>query len=98
MKQRVATFDGRVLEEDRAGLAGDQLLHLEDNDIPNGWQLHYFADYSPALTRSLLGAGLFTILAILALSFPTFRYGRLIGAALRQPQARGAPFAEAHVR
>ncbi len=98
MNEPLTTLDWRVLDEDRAVLAGDQLLHLEAKDIPNGWQLHYFADYSPALTRSLLGAGLFTILAILALSFTQFRYGRRIGAALRRSEAEEAQLRQANER
>ena len=98
MDQPLTTLNWRTLEDDRAVLGGDQLLHLTATDIPNGWQLHYFADYTPALTRSLLGAGLFTILATLGLSFTQFRYGRRIGAALRRSEAEEAQLRLANER
>ena len=98
MDAPLKTLDWRNLDEERAVLESEQLLHLTATDIPNGWQLHYFADYSPALTRALLGAGLFTILATLALSFTQFRYGRRIGAALRVSESDAAELRQANER
>lgn len=82
----------------RAVLNGADRIYLSTSDLPHHWQLHYFADHAPALTRSWLLTGLFTIIASTVLILGQFRQTRRIGAALRRAEAEEAQLRVANER
>jgi len=64
-------FSGQALEpldwepgsDGRSKIGGQEVIHLTGDDLPHGWQLHYFASVDPVTTRSWLASVLALVLA-----------------------------------
>lgn len=82
----------------RAVIDGTERIHLTAPIAPHGWVLHYFADDSAAVTRSLLSTGLVMILTGAGFLVAQVRRTRRIGAALRRSEAEEAQLREANER
>lgn len=97
-------FPGQALEpldwvqqpDARAVIAGDVKLHLVANDLPRGWQLHYFASDDRAVARSWLATAAVVFLAsALVIVFQVQRAQR-IGRALRRAEQEEAQLRESN--
>lgn len=99
-------FGGQALEpllwqslgHQRAVIDGDSRIHLTSTALPHDWQLHYFADDTPAVSRSWLATGLVMILAAVVFIYSQFRRTQHIGAALRRSEAEEVQLRRANER
>jgi two-component system C4-dicarboxylate transport sensor histidine kinase DctB len=96
--QALTAMDWQPAANGRAVIGGAERLHLTGAMAPHGWDLHYFADDSAAVTRSWLLAGIVTTLAGGGLLASQVRRTRRIGAALRRSEAEEAQLREANER
>ncbi|WP_299350966.1 ATP-binding protein [uncultured Shimia sp.] len=78
----------------RATIAGDERLHLIADDLPNDWQLHYFAADDRAITQSWLAtAGVVLVAGSLLIVFQVQR-ARRISRRLQRSQREEAQLRE----
>lgn len=61
--QPLDPLDWREGAGDSAVIAGMEVIHLASDDLPHGWQLHYFASTDPVTTRSWLATVLAVVIA-----------------------------------
>lgn len=61
--QPLDPLDWREGQGDSAIIAGMEVIHLATDDLPHGWQLHYFASTDPVTTRSWLATVLAVVIA-----------------------------------
>ncbi len=91
-------FPGQSLEpldwhdgpDNHATIAGDERLHLVANDLPNGWQLHYFANDDRAVARTWLATALIVVLAATLLIAFQIQRARRISRALQRAKQEEA--------
>ena len=77
-RQPLEPLDWQARGETRATIVGDERLHLVAEDLPNGWQLHYFADDDRAVTQSWLAtAGVVLVAGSLLVVFQVQRARRI---------------------
>ncbi|WP_127115475.1 sensor histidine kinase [Shimia sediminis] len=77
-RQPLEPLDWQSRGEMRATIAGDERLHLVADDLPNGWQLHYFASDDRAVTQSWLAtAGVVLLAGSLLIVFQVQRARRI---------------------
>jgi two-component system C4-dicarboxylate transport sensor histidine kinase DctB len=96
--QDLVPLDWQPRDGARAVIDGTERIHLTAPIAPHGWVLHYFADDSAALTRSLLSTGLVMILTGAGFLVAQVRRTRRMGAALRRSEAEEAQLREANER
>ncbi|MFU8834674.1 MAG: sensor histidine kinase [Roseovarius sp.] len=96
--QDLTPLDWRPKAGARAVVDGAERIHLSALVAPHDWVLHYFADDSAAVTRSLLSTGLVMILTGAGFLVAQVRRTRRIGAALRRSEAEEAQLREANER
>ncbi|MFS4581934.1 sensor histidine kinase [Phaeobacter sp. C3_T13_0] len=73
-----------------AQVAGEQLLYLHTNELPNSWSLHFFVPDDVAVTRAWLTTGAFLVFVMVALIAIQLLRVRRIGAALRRSESEEA--------
>ena len=88
--QPLDPWDWEPLSAQRAVIDGDNRIHLTSQSLPHDWQLHYFADDTPAVSRSWLATGLVMILSAAIFIYSQFRRTQRIGEALRRSEAEEA--------
>lgn len=98
-------FSGQALEPldwspgaGRAEIGGQEVIHLVGDDLPHGWQLHYFASVDPVVTRSWLAMVLALVLAGSVGVVVLVRRNALIRAALTRSEAEEAALRQANER
>lgn len=84
--QELAPLDWRQQSDGRAVIAGEQRLHLVADDLPNGWQLHYFASDDRAVARSWLATALVVVLAGALMIVVQVQRARRIDRALKRAE------------
>ncbi len=84
--QELAPLDWRAHAANRAEIAGEQRLHLVADDLPNGWQLHYFASDDRAVARSWLATALVVVLAGALMIVVQVQRARRIDRALKRAE------------
>ncbi|WP_420395915.1 sensor histidine kinase [Nioella sp.] len=94
--QPLDPLDWREGQGDSAVISGMEVIHLATDDLPHGWQLHYFASTDPVTTRSWLATVLAVVIAGgMALVF-LMRRNAQTQAALRALEAEEAELRRAH--
>ncbi|WP_306046151.1 ATP-binding protein [Nioella sp. MMSF_3534] len=94
--QPLDPLDWREGQGDSAVIAGGEVIHLATDDLPHGWQLHYFASTDPVTTRSWLATVLAVVIAGgVALVF-LMRRNAQTQAALRALETEEAELRRAH--
>ncbi|CUH53372.1 sensor histidine kinase [Shimia marina] len=83
---------------DRAEILGEERLHLLAQDLPDGWQLHYFASDEQAVTRSWLATAVVVVLAGILLIVFQVQRARRIGRALRRSEQEEAQLRQANAQ
>ncbi|HKL44877.1 MAG TPA: ATP-binding protein [Roseovarius sp.] len=96
--QPLDPLDWTPLEGARAQIGGVPRIHLIADDLPHGWELHYFASDDRAVARSLLVTAVVPILAALVFIFSQLRRTNRIGAALQRSVAEEAQLRQANER
>lgn len=61
--QDLAPLDWQPLGADAAVIGGMEVIHATADDLPHGWQLHYFASVDPVDTRSWLATVIAVVIA-----------------------------------
>ena len=61
--QDLAPLDWQPLGPDAAQIRGTEVIHVAADDLPHGWQLHYFASVDPVVTRSWLATVIAVVIA-----------------------------------
>ncbi|MBO9472431.1 sensor histidine kinase [Shimia sp. R10_1] len=74
----------------QAEIAGAPRLHLVAQDLPDGWELHYFANNERAVARAWLATAVVVLLAGSALVLFQVQRARRIGRALRRAEREEA--------
>ncbi|SMP12712.1 sensor histidine kinase [Shimia sagamensis] len=74
----------RVKANNRAVIGGDERMHLVADDLPDGWQLHYFADDDRAVARSWLATAAVVFLAGSLMIVFQVQRARRVGRALKR--------------
>lgn len=96
--QSLGTLDWQAQGGGRAVIGGDDRLHLVSDDLPNGWELHYFAADDRAVTQSWLAtAGVVLLAGSLLVGFQIER-ARRISRRLRRSQEEEAQLREANTK
>ncbi len=81
---------------DQAEIAGELRLHLVAQDLPGGWELHYFASNDRAWARAWLATAVVVLLAGSALIVFQVQRARRIGRALKRAEQEEAQLREAN--
>ncbi|MBO9400804.1 ATP-binding protein [Shimia sp. R9_3] len=97
-------FPGQALDpldwvpkgENQADIAGELRLHLVAQDLPDGWELHYFASDDRAVARAWLATAVVVLLAGSALILFQVQRARRIGRALRRAEQEEAQLRQAN--
>ncbi len=82
--QELAPLEWARLSDQRARIAGSERLHLVANELPHGWNLHYFASDDRAITRAWLVTALVVILAAIAFIAFQIQRARRVDAELKR--------------
>ncbi len=88
--QPLEPLDWRQRPQNRAEIAGDARMHLVADDLPDGWQLHYFANDDRAVARSWLAAAAVVFLAGSLLIVFQVQRARRVGRALKRAEKEEA--------
>lgn len=96
--QPLTPLDWSARPGQRAVLAGADRIHLTSRILPHDWELHYFADDTPAVTRASLVTGLVMFLMAAWFILSQLRRTRQIGHALRVSEAEEAKLRETNER
>ncbi len=80
----------RVKANNRAVIGGDERMHLVADDLPDGWQLHYFADDDRAVARSWLATAAVVFLAGALMIVFQVQRARRVGRALKRAEKEEA--------
>lgn len=88
--QPLDPLEWRVQEENRAVIGGDERMHLVADDLPDGWQLHYFADDDRAVARSWLATAAVVFLAGSLMIVFQVQRARRVGRALKRAEKEEA--------
>lgn len=94
--QDLAPLDWMPGPDGRAEIAGDGRLHLTAQDLPHGWELHFFASDGQAVLRSWLLTGAAVLVAALILVLFQVQRTRRMGAALRRSEEEEAQLRQAN--
>ncbi|WP_282182620.1 sensor histidine kinase [Aliiroseovarius marinus] len=96
--QDLALLDWSVLADQRARIGGSEHLHLVADDLPHGWQLHFFASDVQASTRAWLVTAIAMILAAVAFILFQIQRARRVDAELRRSEREEAELRQANER
>lgn len=88
--QALDPLDWRARPQNRAEIAGDARMHLVAADLPDGWQLHYFADDDRAVARSWLATAAVVVLAGTLMIVFQVQRARRVGRALKRAEKEEA--------
>lgn len=94
--QPLDPLDWREGQGDSAIIAGMEVIHLATDDLPHGWQLHYFASTDPVTTRSWLATVLAVVIAGGVVLVFLMRRNAQTQAALTALEAEEAELRRAH--
>ncbi|MFY0618061.1 sensor histidine kinase [Shimia sp.] len=92
--QPLDPLDWEMRPQNRAEIGADARLHLVAQDLPEGWQLHYFASDDRAVARSWLATAAVVFLAGCLLIVFQVQRARRIGRALRRAETEEAQLRE----
>ncbi|WP_432448333.1 sensor histidine kinase [Aliiroseovarius marinus] len=96
--QDLAPLDWSLLADQRARIGSSEHLHLVADDLPHGWQLHFFASDDQARTRAWLVTAIAMILAAVALILFQIQRARRVDAELRRSEREEAELRQANER
>lgn len=96
--QDLALLDWSVTGAQRARIGGSEHLHLVADDLPHGWQLHFFASDDQARTRAWLVTAIAMILAAVAFILFQIQRARRVDAELRRSEREEAELRQANER
>ncbi|WP_424944601.1 sensor histidine kinase [Aliiroseovarius crassostreae] len=96
--QDLAPLDWAALPDQRARIGASEHLHLVADDLPHGWQLHFFARDDQARTRAWLVTAIAMILAALALILFQIQRARRVDVELRRSEREEAELRRANAR
>ncbi|MBO9467949.1 sensor histidine kinase [Tropicibacter sp. R15_0] len=96
--EALAPLDWQLLPDNRAQIGGDHRIHLSLQDLPHGWQLHYFVSDDRAVARTWLVTGLVVFAAGLALIVYQIQRARRVGRALRRSEREEAQLRQSNER
>ncbi len=88
--QPLNPLDWRVQAPNRAVIGGAEHMHLVADDLPDGWQLHYFADDGRAVARSWLATAAVVFLAGALMIVFQVQRARRVGRALKRAEKEEA--------
>ena len=88
--QKLDPLQWRVKSDNRAMIGGDERMHLVADDLPDGWQLHYFADDDRAVARSWLATAAVVFLAGTLIIVFQVQRARRVGRALKRAEKEEA--------
>lgn len=94
--QALQVLDWAREKDQRATISGVERLHLTSNDLPHGWELHYFASDDRAVTRSWLATALAVFAAGVVLVLVQVQRTRRMGAALQRSELEEAALRQAN--
>jgi two-component system C4-dicarboxylate transport sensor histidine kinase DctB len=80
----------------QAEIAGERRLHLVAQDLPDGWELHYFARDDRAVARAWLATAAVVVLAGSGLMLFQIQRARRIGRALKRAEREEAQLRQAN--
>lgn len=96
--QDLAPLDWSLLADQRARIGSSEHLHLVADDLPHGWQLHFFASDDQARTRAWLVTAIAMILAAVALILFQIQRARRVDEELRRSAREEAELRQANER
>ena len=88
--QTLAALDWAPMAAPWARIGADNRLHLSSQDLPNGWQLHYFTGDDRVAAQSWLVTALVVFVAGLALISIQFQRARRVARALARAEKEEA--------
>lgn len=96
--QDLGLLDWSVLADQRARIGGSEHLHLVADDLPHGWQLHFFASDDQARTRAGLVTAIAMIMAAVAFILFQIQRARRVDAELRRSAREEVELRQANER
>ena len=85
--QELDRLDWSILGTQRASVGGDNLIHLQTDQLPHNWVLHYFASEAAVTTRSWLTTVISFVGIALLVIFLQLRKASRMSEALRRSEA-----------
>ncbi|MFY0680715.1 MAG: sensor histidine kinase [Thalassovita sp.] len=96
--QPLEPLDWTPISEHRARISGSEFMHLTSDQLPHGWELHYFAADDRVVARSWLVTASMVLVAGFALILFQVQRARRMGVALKRSEFEEAQLRSANER